>query len=270
MFRLTILLTVLFCSHAMANSSQKIVTAGGTLTELVFALGAGDQVVAVDQSSLYPTKVSELPSVGYYRDLAAEGVLSTGLDRLLAQQGSGRDAALKQIEAAGVKVNYYDKAVTVEGLFKLIKQLGRDLNKQDNAKALIKNIQASLPEKASTTQGKALFLLSAGERGLIAAGRETVPALYFNYLSIENVAKHVGFKGIGLESLSMSQPDILIAPAHVVRGIGGKQAFCNQSQLALLKAAQTCNLLVMDSLLALGMTPRIATALKEIESYIAE
>lgn len=270
MLRLFILFTLLVGSHAIAKESEKLVVAGGTLTELVFALGAGDQVVAVDQSSLYPAKVSELPSVGYYRDLAAEGVLSTGLTRLIAQEGSGRDAALKQIEAAGVQVNYYEKTVTVEGLFRLIEKLGQDLNKGQRAKQLITQIKTSLPEKATAKQGNALFLLSAGERGLIAAGTQTVPALYFDYLGIENVAKHEGYKGIGLESLAVMQPDFIVSPAHVVHGMGGKKAFCKQSQLALLKAAQECNLLVMDSLLALGMTPRIATALKEIESFIAE
>ena len=134
MLRLFILFTLLVGSQAIAKESEKLVVAGGTLTELVFALGAGDQVVAVDQSSLYPANVSELPSVGYYRDLAAEGVLSTGLTRLIAQEGSGRDAALKQIEAAGVQVNYYEKTVTVEGLFRLIEKLGQDLSKGHRAK----------------------------------------------------------------------------------------------------------------------------------------
>ena len=51
--------------------------------------------------------------------------------------------------------------------------------------------------------------------------------------------------------------------------MGGKQAFCEQPTLRLLKAAQTCNLLVMDSLLSLGMSPRIATAINELNEYKA-
>lgn len=260
---------VLCASFASIAQTEKIVTAGGTITELVFALGAGDQVVAVDQSSLYPKKVSELPSVGYYRDLAAEGVLSTGLTQLLAQEGSGRDNAIKQIAAAGVEINYYKKAVTVDAMLSLIQQLGKDLNKEARAAQLISEIKATLPTSNKQADAKALFLLSAGERGIIAAGKETVPQFYFDHLGVTNVAVHEGFKGIGLESLAVSQPDFLMAPAHVVYSMGGKQAFCAQPQLALLKAAKICNLLVMDSLLALGMTPRVAKALAEIESFLA-
>jgi iron complex transport system substrate-binding protein len=268
MLRFYFLVALIVSFQTIAETKEKLVSAGGTLTELIYALGADDQLVAVDQSSLYPLEARELPSVGYYREMSAEGVLSTGLDRLFALEGSGRDTALKQIQAAGVPINHYNKITTIDGLFAMIDQLGNDLGKQDRAAELIKEIKQSLPAKATVKRGRALFLLSSGERGVIAAGKETVPQMYFDYLGIENVAKHDGFKGIGLESLAISQPTILIAPAHTVRGIGGAKAFCSQPQLALLTAAQKCNLLVMDSLLALGVTPRMATGLKTIKDYL--
>lgn len=268
MIRVFALLFPMLLVQTFAYSKEKLVTAGGTITELVFALGADDQVIAVDQSSMYPPAVRNLPSIGYYRDMSAEGVLSTGLEHLIALEGSGRDVALKQIKAAGVKITQYKKVNSVDGLFALINQLGVDLGKQAKAKALIEEIKASLPQKSEKRQGKALFLLSSGERGIIAAGKETVPQLYFDYLRIENVAKHNGFKGIGIESLAVSQPDILIAPAHSVRSMGGEKKFCAQPQLALLKAAQECNLLIMDSLLALGVTPRLSQGIKQIDEFI--
>ncbi|WP_420934530.1 heme/hemin ABC transporter substrate-binding protein [Alteromonas sp. A081] len=255
-------------AHGQANNSQKLITAGGTITEIVFALDAGDSVIAVDQSSQYPQEVNKLPMVGYYRDLAAEGVLSFAPDKILAIEGVGRNEVIQQIKSTGVEVAIYDKPTSPEGLVTLIQQLGEDLGKTAEAEQLIRQFHASLPSKATSSTAKAVFLLSASDRGLIAAGTETVPQLIFSYAGIENIAaQHSGFKGINSEALAMQQPDFLVAPYHVVMSAGGKDKFCQSPNLSLLKAAQECRLLVMDSLQSLGMTPRLAQAIATVKDW---
>ncbi|GFD87101.1 hemin ABC transporter substrate-binding protein [Alteromonas marina] len=252
---------------------QKLITAGGTITEIVFALGAGERVIAVDQSSQYPEAVKQLPMVGYYRELAAEGVLSFAPDKILAIEGVGREEVIKQIESTGVQVVVYNKPNSTDGLVELIKQLADDLGKAEQAKQIIAKFNASLPSETAnnTPSVKAVFLLSASDRGLIAAGSETVPQLIFNYAGIENIAsEHTGFKGINNEALALHQPDFLVAPRHVVMGAGGKEKFCQSPNLSLLKAAQQCKLLVMDSLQSLGMTPRLADAIATVKNYQLE
>jgi len=264
-------------SSEESTHHQKLITAGGTITEIVFALGAGERVIAVDQSSQYPEAVKQLPMVGYYRELAAEGVLSFAPDKILAIEGVGRQEVIKQIESTGVQVVVYNKPTSTDGLVALIKQLGDDLGKAEQAEQLIAKFKASLPgeNRSETTNNtpstKAVFLLSASDRGLIAAGTETVPQLIFNYAGIQNIAaKHTGFKGINNEALALQQPDFLVAPRHVVMGAGGKEKFCQSPNLSLLKAAQQCKLLVMDSLQSLGMTPRLADAIATVKNYQLE
>ena len=268
-------------SSEESTHHQKLITAGGTITEIVFAWGAGERVIAVDQSSQYPEAVKQLPMVGYYRELAAEGVLSFAPDKILAIEGVGRQEVIKQIESTGVQVVVYNKPTSTDGLVALIKQLGDDLGKAEQAKQLIAKFKASLPSENrseshsettnNTPSTKAVFLLSASDRGLIAAGTETVPQLIFNYAGIENIAaKHTGFKGINNEALALQQPDFLVAPRHVVMGAGGKEKFCQSPNLSLLKAAQQCKLLVMDSLQSLGMTPRLADAIATVKNYQLE
>ncbi|WP_166421688.1 ABC transporter substrate-binding protein [Pseudoalteromonas sp. Z1A8] len=262
-------LFILFALVAQpALAQERVISAGGTLTEIIYALGKQNTLVAVDQSSMYPQQATQLLQVGYYRDLAAEGVLSMRPTTLLALEGAGRSQALTQIEATGVKIIHYKKPTSVNELLALIKRLGDDLNAKQKAQSLITHITNSLPVKAKTQTHSALFLLSANERGLVAAGQETVPNLLFRYAGITNIAAtHSGFKAINSEVLAVNQPDFLVAPKHVVQSLGGKQAFCKQAPLRLLKAAQSCNLLVMDSLLSLGMSPRIATAINELNEY---
>lgn len=249
-------------------AEQRIVSAGGTLTEIIFALGQQQELVGVDQSSVYPKAATELPQVGYYRDLAAEGVLSLRPTTLFALEGTGRAEVLKQITTTGVIVKSYPKPDSIKALTRLITNLGNELGAQEQARALNQKIQNSLPEKSSITGKKALFLLSANDRGLVAAGTDTVPHMLFDYTGIKNLAQaHSGFKPLNSELLAVAQPDFIVAPAHVVYSLGGKDAFCKLPALSLLKAAQSCKLLVMDSLLSLGLTPRIAIAIKQVNDY---
>ena len=144
-----------------------------------------------------------------------------------------------------------------------------DLNAKQKAQTLITHITNSLPEKAKAQTHSALFLLSANERGLVAAGQETVPNLLFSYAGITNIgATHSGFKAINTEVLAVNQPDFLVAPKPMLyKALAASRLFVSNRHLRLLKAAQSCNLLVMDSLLSLGMSPRIATAINELNEY---
>jgi len=64
-----------------AQAAARVVSLGGSVTEVVYALGAGDRLVAVDISSLYPQAAQTLPKVGYYRDVSVEGIASLRPDR---------------------------------------------------------------------------------------------------------------------------------------------------------------------------------------------
>nr|WP_247741807.1 ABC transporter substrate-binding protein [Endozoicomonas sp. G2_1] len=244
-----------------------MITAGGTITEITYALGAGEQIVAVDQSSTYPLAATKLPMIGYYRDLAAEGVLSQNADLLLALEGAGRASVLEQIKRVGVDVKVFDKPQSVDELYQLVDEIAEVLDRQTQAKALKQQIAQSLPEQQKLG-GNAVFLLSVGSRGLVAAGRETVPNLLFEYLGINNIANgQNGYKTLGREALLTADPDFIVAASHSVASIGGKQAFCQQPALALVPAAKECRLLVIDGLKVLGMTTRLAEAIAELDQY---
>ena len=71
------------------DCKERIVTIGGCVTEIIFALDMGKKVVAVDQSSTIPTKVKELPQVGYIRSISSEGILSMFPTKILTTTDIG-------------------------------------------------------------------------------------------------------------------------------------------------------------------------------------
>src|SRR5690349_12078465 len=70
--------------------ASRIVSIGGAVTEILYALGLKERIVAIDSTSLYPPDAArEKPSVGYMRALSAEGVLGLNPSLVLASEGSG-------------------------------------------------------------------------------------------------------------------------------------------------------------------------------------
>lgn len=71
------------------TDTSRLVSVGGAVTEIVYALGAGDRLVARDQTSTYPEEARKLVDVGYMRRLSPEGVLSVNPTGILLSEGSG-------------------------------------------------------------------------------------------------------------------------------------------------------------------------------------
>lgn len=268
-----VLLLASFFGHAEGAAKpevSKLITAGGTLTDIVFALGRDDRLIGVDTSSTSPAAVNKLPKVGYYRNLSAEGILSFEPGHLWVLEGGGSEQVLNQIEQAGVSVVLFDKPTSLEGLYQLIEDIASRLQAKAEAEKVIARIKSDLTTTTRTQALTAVFVLQASERGVVAAGRETVPDLLFSYSDIGNVFSHSGFKTVSSEYLLAEQPDFIVAPEHVVQSHGSKEAFCQAQALKLLKAGKNCQVLVMDSLLALGMTTRIAEAQQVVANFASE
>ena len=86
---------------AVKDRAARIVSVGGAVTEILYALGKEQAIVGIDTTSLYPPQAQkEKPSVGYMRQLSAEGVLGLRPSMILAIEGSGPRETLAVLEAA--------------------------------------------------------------------------------------------------------------------------------------------------------------------------
>ncbi len=106
----TLLALLVALPLAVSGAAQeKIVALGGDVTEIVYALGAEDALVARDSTSQWPQQATALPDVGYLRQLNAEGILAMRPTLVLASAQAQPSLALKQVGQSKVNV------VTVPG-----------------------------------------------------------------------------------------------------------------------------------------------------------
>ena len=74
-----------------SEDDPRIVVLGGSVAETVVGLGAADWIVARDDASVYPDTLLNWPSVGYFRIIGAEAVLSVNPTLILADAAAGPD-----------------------------------------------------------------------------------------------------------------------------------------------------------------------------------
>ena len=96
-------LLALACAFS-AQAAERIVVAGGSLTELIYAIGAGNRVVGVDETTSYPPQTQALPHIGYWKQLSSEGILSLRPDSFITWQDAGPQLVFDQLRAQKVNV----------------------------------------------------------------------------------------------------------------------------------------------------------------------
>ena len=119
------------CSDARGRDVRienpaRIVSIGGAITEILYALGFEERIAGVDTTSLYPpAALRDKPNVGYMRQLSAEGVLGLNPSLVLAMQGSGPKETMDVLEAAKVPLVMVPETFSEQGLLDKIALVGR-------------------------------------------------------------------------------------------------------------------------------------------------
>ncbi|MEP1448815.1 MAG: ABC transporter substrate-binding protein [Paraglaciecola sp.] len=274
MYKLVVAIALIFilmvnAVHARADSPERIVSAGGSITEIIYALGKQNLIVATDSTSLYPSPAASLPKLGYFRQLSTEGVLSFQPSHLIGTQSTGPASLIPQLTAAGVKVDILGEQRDFQGLTQLIQDVGRLLDAQHQASLLVESITQQVA-KLKLAQNKnpsisALFVMSDSERGLTVAGNNTVPQSLFNDAGIRNVAANLrDYKVMDNESILAGNPDLIFVASHRVKGPEALQSLCQHPALKATSAGKKCALVAMNSSEALGLSPRYPQALATV------
>lgn len=259
---------VLFSSAVL--SAERVVSIDGSLTEIIYALNAQDALVAVDTTSRYPQAATELPDVGYMRQLSAEGILALSPTLVLASTDAGPDSVFEQLQQAGVKIVRVRNHYSVDGVLNKIQAVADALNKPDAGRALAGSIKqqadaalASIPADAAPPA--ALFILGAGNRGLMAAGSKTQADAMLALLNARNVMAYNGYKPVSAEAVLQAGPEVvLIANTEAAADTSQAQSAALNTQLAMTPAFRQQRIHTLDTSLVLGFGPRIGSALEQL------
>ena len=248
------------------GAAERVISIDGSITEIVYALGAQDRLVGVDTTSRFPAAASDLPDVGYMRRLSTEGILSLNPTLVIATQDAGPESVFEQLVAAGVHVQRIENRYTLDGVMEKIDRVAGVLDKTEAGEALKQRIRQQTDQALSripaNTPPRTLFLLGAGDRGLMAAGQGTQAAAMMALVKADNVVKHPGYKPISPEGALTLAPEVVLAAHTGARDQGTSPKL--DHTLAMTPAQQNQRVHAVDVSLILGFGPRIADAVNEL------
>ncbi|MEI9991974.1 MAG: ABC transporter substrate-binding protein [Rhizomicrobium sp.] len=264
----------LVAAPSSAAPAGRIVTLGGDVTEIVFALGQQGRIVCDDQTSLYPAAATKLPQVGYLRTLAAEGVLSCKPDLILASEDAGPPAAMTQLGTTGIPIVHVPNAHSADAVPAKIAIIAEALGVADRGKALQDRYRTALAGvkvrlAAFRDHPRAVFLMAQGPGGAMAAGRDTAADVMLTLAGAQNVASGFsGYKPLTPEAAIDLKPDVIIVADHAVRMLGGIESLRARPEIAMTPAGQSGRIVAMDALLLLGFGPRTPDALAALAAAL--
>ncbi|AZZ95428.1 hemin ABC transporter substrate-binding protein [Hahella sp. KA22] len=249
---------------------QRILSIGGAVTEIVYALEQEQRLIGSDITSYYPPEAENMPKIGYERSLSAEGILALRPDAVLASEDAGPPSVLRQLKSAGATWLTVPTAQDLDGVYANIRQIGYLLGAEIQADKLVTDMQAQQQqleqEKAQDQRSaRVIFILQHGGGAPMVAGSNTAADRIIRLSGAVNALQGVeGYKPMTPESLAQAQPDLILTTNLGMEQAGGIDAMRDIPGVRLTPAGRNDKIAAMDGLLLLGFGPRTVVAARQL------
>ncbi len=254
--------------------TSRVVSIGGAITEIVYALGEEKMLVGRDSTSVYPEAAFALPDVGYMRQLSPEGVLSVNPSGILALQGSGPKEAVDVLKKASVPYVEIRESYDHAGIVERIRAVGKAIGADDKAETLAAQVDGKLKEAEKLTAGvkerkRVLFILSMQGGKIQAAGAGTAADGIIELAGgVNAVQGYHGYKQLTDEAAIEAKPDVILMMTRGGQHDAGEAELFAHPAIAATPAGQAKRLIKMDGAYLLGFGPRTADAVKEVAAAL--
>lgn len=278
-WRTAVLCAAVVAAAATARSQEaydtsRVVAIGGSVTEIVYALGEEGRLVARDTTSVYPEAALALPDVGYIRALSPEGVLSVDPTLIIALEGSGPPDAVEVLRKASIPLVSVPETFDRAGILEKIRVVGEVLGVEDKAAALLEKTDADIRAAEAATaavseRAKVLFVLSLQSGRVLASGTGTAAdGIIAMAGGLNAVTGYHGYKQLADEAVIEAAPDLIL-----VMDRGGDHATRVEQLLAVPAIATTPagragRIVSVDGAFLLGFGPRTAAAVRELSAAL--
>lgn len=253
---------------------EAIVSLSSTATEMLFAIGAGPQVVAVDDQSNYPAEAPVTDLSGFTPNV--EAILAYQPDLVVIGYDPGELVA--SLEAADVPVINYGAAVTFDGVSHQIEALGAATGHFEDAVDVSESITddlARIAENAPDAEGVTYY--HELDNTLYTATSTTFFGQIYGLFGLENIADAAdddgsafGYPQLSSEYVVAADPDIIFL-ADTLYGENADTVAARPGW-DVLTAVRNGNVVELDSDVASRWGPRIvefAQAVSDaIEAYV--
>ena len=198
-------------SVTIDQEPTRIVSLSPTATEDLFAIGAGEQVVAVDDQSNFPPEAPATELSGFEPNV--EAIVGYGPDLVVYATEVGDLGS--SLEGFGITALQLDAAVTLDDAFGQIEQLGLATGHAEEAQALVEELRAQVDAIAAAAEPASgtTFYHELDDTFYSVTSKTFIGQLY-SVLGLENIADAVGqgsggYPQLSAEYIIQTDPDLI-------------------------------------------------------------
>ncbi|MEL3922737.1 cobalamin-binding protein [Aeromonas enteropelogenes] len=249
---------------AMAATPERVVSVVPHLTELLYDIGAGDKLVAVDDASDYPPEVADKPKVANYRSINVEALLAQKPDLILAWR-SAQSRMLAPLEKLGIPV-FYSEPTDFDSLAGEMRALGKMLGVEQRANEAADRYLArlaALRQRYGQPTGVKVFY-QLWYPPLTSASGRAWPAQAIELCGGINVMTHAKtpYPQVSQEQVIKANPELILA------GSDDPGALAHWQQWTMIDAVKQGRLALINSDELHRFTPRALNAVEQVCSAI--
>ncbi len=255
------------------TDTSRIVSLAGDITETLFELGVGENVVAVDVTTTHPPEAADIPVIGFAQQLAPEPVIGLQPTLVLADELTAPPEAIEQIRGAGIPVVVLPTQNTLDGALDKITAIAEIVDKPEAGQALADKVSADIQaavamaaEQAPDEARRVAFVYSRGPQVLLLFGAGMATQAMIEGAGAVDAGVDSGIRGpapLTPEALVAAAPDVIVLPEAGVGALGGVEAFAATPGVAETPAGQNGDFLVYDEAYFFNLGPRVGLALQE-------
>ncbi|GHY48672.1 heme/hemin ABC transporter substrate-binding protein [Vibrio cholerae] len=210
-----ILLTLALLTPLSLQAEERMISAGFGVTEIIYALGAQDKLVAADFTSRHLIKNDDTKQLGLHVQLSAEGVLALRPTHLIGTDEMGPKNVLEQIRQSGVQVVTIPSGQDTSQLFSRLDKLAEIMEMDQEVQQLKEQVEldiSKLQEQRCDNQPRTVFLMLDGSGKIRVGGSDTAINSIITLAGGSNPAHTYfsGYKTMNMESLLEMQPDYIL------------------------------------------------------------
>lgn len=261
--------------ETVVSDISAIVSLTGDITEVIFELGLGSNVVGVDVTTTYPPQAAAMneqgSTVGFAQQLAPEAVLRFNPSLVIGDQTIAPQETIDQLRAAGVPVVILETRTTLEGALAKIDNVAEILDVPEAGAELILRVGGEIDAArtlAATAPGQPTiaYIYTRGPQLMLLFGLGMPTQAMIEGANAIDAAVASGVRGpapVTPEALIAAAPEVIVLPEAGIAAMGGLDAFKEIPGIAQTPAGQTDSFLVYDEGYFFNLGPRVGLALDE-------
>ncbi len=224
MNNIAVMLSVFISSIVAAHEpAQRVISLAPHATEIAFAAGLGDKLVAVSEMSDYPEQASKLEKVANYQGIKLERILALEPDLVIAWASGNPAKELEKLKQFDVPI-YYATTDSLEDIANNIEQLSQYSENPQLGKNAADQFRSQLTvlKKKYNTEEKVRYFYQLSEKPIITVAGENWPSEVFSFCGGENIFTRSGspYPQVTIEQVIVRQPDVIFTSHHAMSNDG--------------------------------------------------